>query len=178
MEDLRLIMNLSSIITGVPEYIEYGWVTAPNAAGQSIAANTITTLTINTAVSATAIAGTYSSIANNQITLSAGTYYFEASVSTRIGASANGSGLLSLYNTSDSSYITRGRIWDNYAGCPYSAFGTIKGQFAITSQKIFDLRILTTLACTVDNGASEAALSTLSTAGADQRTTIKLWKLK
>lgn len=172
-------MNLSSIITGVPEYIEYGWVTAPNAAGQSIAANTITTLTIDTAVSATAIAGTYSSIASNQITLSAGTYYFEASVSTRQNSYATvGSGLLSLYNISDSSYITRGRIWDNYAGYPYSSYGTIKGQFAITSQKIFALRILTTLACTVDNGASDAALSTLSTAGADQRTTIKLWKLK
>ncbi len=171
-------MNLSSIITGVPEYIEYGWVTAPNAAGQSIAANTITTLTIDTAVSATAIAGTYSSIASNQITLSAGTYYFEASVSTRQTSSYSGSGLLSLYNTSDSSYITRGRIWDSYAGQPYSAFGTIKGQFAITSQKTFDLRILTTLACTIDNGAAGFALSTLSTAGADQRTTMKLWKLK
>jgi len=171
-------MELSNIIgSGAKPYLEYGWVTAPNAAGQSIAANTITTLTIDTAVSATAIAGTYSSIASNQITLSAGTYYFEASVSTRQAGAGQGSGLLSLYNTSDSSYITRGRIWDNYGATPYSAYGTIKGQFAITSQKTFDLRILTTNACTVDNGAQTTALSTLSTAGADQRTTIKLWKL-
>jgi hypothetical protein len=43
-------MKLSTLYTSVPEYIEFGWVTAPNAAGQSISANTITTLTLDTEV--------------------------------------------------------------------------------------------------------------------------------
>lgn len=177
-------MKLSTLYTTVPEYIEFGWVTAPNAAGQSISANTITTLYLNSqitpaisGVSLSAGSAPPSAVTSN-FTLPAGTYYFEASTSTRQVGGSNGSGLLSLYNKSDSSYVTRGRIWDNYAGQPYSAYGTINGQFVISTSKTFDLRILTTLACTVDNGAGGAAFSTVSTADADQRTTIKLWKLK
>lgn len=176
MEGLHLIMNLSTLYISVPEYIEFGWVTAPNAAGQSIAANTITTLTIDTEVADTG--NLVSAPTSNQFTLPAGTYYFEASTSTRQTGATQGSGLLSLYDNTNTRYVTRGRICDNYAGQPYSATGTIKGQFVILSSAQFELRILTTLACTVDNGAQSAALSTLSTAGADQRTTIKLWKLK
>jgi hypothetical protein len=169
-------MLLSNYILngGARPYLEYGWVTAPNTAGQSITANTITTLTIDTEIADT---GNNGSISGNQITLAAGTYYFESTISTRQSAAAEGSGLFSLYNITNSSYITRGRIWGNDAGTPYSAYGVMNGQFTITSTSVFDLRILTTNATIVDNGALSTQLSTLSTAGADQRTTIKLWKL-
>lgn len=176
-------MKLSTLYTAVPEYIEFGWVTAPNAAGQSISADTITTLTLDTEVADTG--SLVSAPSSNQFTLPAGTYYFEASTSARIGAVSSGA-TMSLYNTSDSAYVTRGRLRDtdsrtNAANNVHwidRISGAINGQFVIAAQKTFDLRFLCTASATIDNGTFTNALSSNSTAGADQRTTIKLWKLK
>lgn len=176
------ILNKAMTTLGNYPYLEYGWVTAPNAAGQSITANTITTLTIDTEVADT---GNFGSISSNQITLSAGTYQFEASTSARVGYQANPGGsssILALYNVSDSAYVTRGILGETdamEAGGHFLARmgGRIKGQFKITSIKTFDLRILGPRSMAVDNGHSSLSLSTNSTAGADQRTTIKLWKV-
>jgi hypothetical protein len=169
-------MILSSLIGGgAKPYLEYAWVTAPNTAGQPITANTITPLTIDTPVSATAIAGTYSSIASNQITLAAGTYYFKGHTTSQYtDAYASPSSGWGLYNITSSSYVTRrGRIY-MYG---YSGNYDIEGQFTIASSSVFDLRLWTNVSGLVIADGNSNGFSTISTAGADQRTTLKLWKL-
>jgi hypothetical protein len=171
-------MKLSTYYTNLPAYLEYGWVCAPNAAGQSISANTITTLTLNTEV---VDAGGYGSISlnpPNQVTLAAGTYYFEASTAIRHATyNAVASALLAFYNVTDSAYVTRGGLASFTGGVSYGARGMINGQFTISGSKAFDLRILCPVAVSVDNGTYNLDLSTLTTASADQRTTLKLWKV-
>lgn len=179
MEGLRLIMNLSSIITGVPEYIEFGWVTAPNAAGQSITSGTITTLTLTTEVADTG--NLVSAPSSNQFTLPAGTYYYEANTRYQSGATLVAS-TFSLYNETDGVYVTRsgqatgGGHNNSRAVCPH-----INGQMTIAASKAFSLRLLLTQsgggAVTVSNGDGGTEHGN-STANADQRTTIKLWKLR
>lgn len=161
-----------SLLKGAFPYLEYGWVCAPNAAGQTITPNTITTLTIDTEISDT---GNNGSIASNQITLNAGTYFFEAFLNHFSDASQT-AGIFSLYNVTDSVYITR-----NFS--PSSVGQTtnhrLTGQFTIATSKVFDLRFL----CEVSTGTIQVRSGsfnntlTLATAGADQRTTLKLWKL-
>jgi hypothetical protein len=159
---------------GVKPYLEYAWVCAPNAAGQSITPNTITTLTIDTEVADT---GNNGSIAGNQITLAAGTYYFEANVRVTNTNGDLNPFIFSLYNTSDSSYISR--IEDMF-GYNWNQTTILKGQFTISSSKNFVLQLIATTASgtiVVRSGDSYRINFTNSTAGADQRTTIKLWKL-
>jgi hypothetical protein len=154
---------------GASDYLEYGWVCAPNAGGQSISANTITALTIDTEIQD---AGGHGSISANQITLAAGTYYFEAR--TQFGSDATQwGGIFSLYNITDSAYVSR-----NFAPSSSGQMTQqqINGQFTITSTKTFELRIAIEGAATIKSGNYNTAF-TLATAGADQRTTIKLWKL-
>ena len=171
-------MDLSSIIGyNVKPYLEYGWVTAPNAAGQSITANTLTTLTIDTEV---ADPGGFGLISSNQITLSAGTYYFEGNSCINIGPASESNridGIFSLYNVTSSSYITRKVIWNSYAFV--TTLMDIKGQLTIATPSVFELRYLgNTYQGTQTIGhASQYVSISNSTAGADQRTTIKLWKL-
>lgn len=165
-------MNLSSIIGGdVKPYLEYGWVTAPNTTAQSISANTLTTLTIDTEI---ADSGNFGSIASNQITLAAGTYYYDfycpfaasAPYNTAIGA------IVSLYNVTDSTYISR-MTW-NYPQ-NVSAIPTPKliGQFTIGSSKAISTRIISSYGGSVVGYAAFSG----STVGDEQRTTLKLWKL-
>jgi hypothetical protein len=154
---------------GVKPYLEYGWVTAPNTARQSITANTITTLTIDTEVADT---GNNGSISGNQITLNAGTYYFKGHANIRNAApTAN---LISLFNVTSSSYVTRGGPLSG--GAEYAASSYIEGQFTINTQSVFEFRVLTSTISLVGSSITDGIFS-LSTAGADQRTTIKLWKL-
>lgn len=174
MEDLYLIMKLSTLYTAVPEYIEFAWVTAPNAAGQSISANTITTLTLNTEVADTA--NLVSAPTSNQFTLPAGTYYFEAFAPV-YGAFGRHSAVMSLYNVNDAAYVTRSCGGTDYGARGDQSIARVDGQFVISASKTFDLRLLCVGANTVLT-RNDDALFTNSTAGADQRTTIKLWKLK
>lgn len=167
-------MNLSTLTGDAKPYLEYGWVCAPNTAGQSITANTLTTLTIDTEVADT---GGFGSVASNQITLASGTYLFKARVpyhpsnATYSGASE---AILSLYNVSDSSYITRTvNRW------MYPSYGNelvdIEGQFTISSSKTFAIRLANNETGYV--GAAGYPAITLSGSSDCQRTTIKLWKL-
>lgn len=168
-------MVLSSLIGGgAKPYLEYGWVCAPNTAAQSVTAQTITTLTIDTEVADT---GNYGSVASNQVTLAAGTYYFEAHATFNTGTGNTGQFNLALYNNTSSSYVTRGSgMSGSYANGGWCA--AIKGQFTIASSSAFSLLFLSALAANVTaNGHGGATQFTLATAGADQRTTIKLWKL-
>lgn len=158
-----------ALSSGAFPYLEYGWVTAPNAAGQSISANTITTLTIDTEIADT---GNNGSITSNQVTLAAGTYRYFASCPTKLFAS-NPGGSLGFYNVTDSSYVNRGQTPIATTATGTTCF-TVDGQITISSSKTFDLRLWTVDATTVTNSNTA---SSISTAGADQRTTIKLWKV-
>jgi hypothetical protein len=153
---------------GVKPYLEYAWVCAPNTAKQVITANTIQALTIDTEVADT---GNNGSISGNQITLNSGTYYFEASTCGYETATTNFMQvILGLYNTSGS-YVTR-RL-GNQGNISYAIDATINGQFTISATSTFELRILSYFGITIGTLTN----STLTTANADQRTTIKLWKL-
>lgn len=158
---------------GVKPYLEYAWVTAPNTAGQSITANTITTLTIDTEVADT---GNNGSISGNQITLAAGTYYFKANSPFGLAASTNGTiTVLGLYNVSSSGWVTKKQNTNSNYAIPIQT--DFDGQFTIASPSIFEIRGISSATGIVGMGYIVITNATLSTAGADQRTTIKLWKL-
>lgn len=166
-----LSTNIMNNLGNYP-YLEYAWVTAPNAAGQSINANQITTLTIDTEVADT---GNFGSISSNQITLAAGTYEFEANTHGSALGISGGAGTLALYNISDSSYVSRG---SSQSGASDNCDNPIlKGRFTITAQKTFDLRYYNANLTTHIKNTTNNATSTISTANAEQRTTIKLWKV-
>jgi hypothetical protein len=179
-------MLLSSLIgSDAKPYLEYAWVCAPNLSGQGIAANTITTLYLSEKVGGDGTFGSLSAgsiptgtaSATSQVTLAAGTYYYDALVASRQSAGVSGGVTLGLYNITAVKYISIAPTAITYVGTPYQQVSYLKGQFTVSVSSIFDLRILSTLAVTIDNGGTGAALSTLATAGADQRTTLKLWKL-
>ena len=160
---------------GVKPYLEYAWVTAPNDAGQTITNNTITTLTINTEVADT---GNNGSISANQITLNSGTYYYEIYVPL-VSASSNYNALIFALRKNPSTspeFISR-KGFQGYANTFPDK--TLSGQFTINTSTVFDITAITT--CDVGSSVIRTAAGgtpfTLSTAGADQRTTIKLWKL-
>lgn len=169
-------MNLSNLVGGkVPDYIEFAWVTAPNAAAQTITANTVTTLSCTSEVADTG--DLVDAPSSNRFTLPAGTYYFEAGVHAVNGYSDYTSMILSLYNQSDTRYVSRAQ---NTQGLLASPAVSLNGQFAITASKTFELRLLAAAqagSIEVRGGWPTGGFSN-STAGADQRTTIKLWKLK
>lgn len=171
-------MNLSLYTGSVKPYLEYGWVCAPNATGQLIAANTITTLYISDEIADTGGFGSLSAgifpsgtaSATSQITLAAGTYYFEAFAPH--ATSLYNTPTLGLYNITDTRYETR-------QNCGYGSYGGInilKGQISLSAIKSFELRFVSSSAATI-GAAVNQTMGTNSTAGADQRTTIKLWKL-
>jgi hypothetical protein len=169
-------MDLSNIIgTGPRPYLEYGWVCAPNTAGQLIAGNTITTLTIDTEIADT---GNFGSIASNQITLAAGTYYFEGITPIGMSGGAQTTPLVifGLYNNSSSSWVSRIQL-NGHALHVSTTSTTLKGQFTITSTNSFSLQAAASAAANVGSSYWAMTSLALSTANADQRTTIKLWKL-
>ena len=159
-----------------PDYLEFAWVCAPNAAGQSITADTITTLTIDTEV---VDLGGYGSIGSNQITLAPGTYYFKGNAPVRSLNVNYQAGVLSLYNTSLSSYVSRGGAGGISTALGSAAILEMEGQFTIAAQNVFELRmwVHSLITLSIDHGIYNNSLPTLATAGADQRTTLKLWKL-
>jgi hypothetical protein len=163
-------MKLSTLYTAVPEYIEFAWVTAPNAAAQAISANTITTLTLDTEVADTG--GLVSAPSSNQFTLPAGTYYYEAQTHYAHSFEYK-SGLLALYNVTDSTYVS---CSNNFAGGERGSNIQNNGQLVIAAAKTFELRLAVANSSNIIS--TDETAFTLSTAGTDQRTTIKLWKLK
>jgi hypothetical protein len=159
---------------GASDYLEFGWVCAPNAAGQSMTANTLQTLTIDTEIQD---AGGHGSISSNQITLAAGTYYFDIVVPLHSTEAGYTSVILGLRKdpSGTPSFVARLSSGNLY-NCALSAMTSFNGQFTITSSTVFDITALTTGTCAIKSGVYNSAF-TEATAGADQRTTIKLWKL-
>jgi hypothetical protein len=171
---LTLINTLSTNMQNIGNYpyLEYAWVTAPNAAGQTITANTSAVLTLNTEV---ADSGNFGSLASSQITLSAGTYQYD--IDTNIVAvlnSINPGVIIGIWNNNSSNWITR-RGRSIYSGLDGPIFG-LKGQFTIAAESIIDLRLIPTTSIIIHSCGYQASF-TNSTANADQRTTIKLWKV-
>lgn len=171
---ISFVQRSSLLGNQIPDYLEYGWVCAPNTAGQSITANTITTLTLDTEV---ADAGEFGSISSNQVTLGPGTYYYEASTGFQSSTQTYACLILSLYNTTDSVFVGR-HPFELYAA--NTGGPELSGQFTITSSKTFELRALATSQTgTIQiKSAGGTVAFTNSTAGADQRTTLKLWRFK
>jgi hypothetical protein len=182
-------MNLSTLIGGgANPYLEFAWLTSPNSTGQTIEVNVIRTLNIDTKItdtgnngdigSGTGITGTNTglTLAGNQIGLKAGTYYFDAFTSFMADAITSGS--LGLYNVTATKYISQ----IGYRTTSSTEINNLQGQFSINSSSILSITmwqvsyyngnaIITNL--NGNNGAS----TTITTTGADQRTTLKLWKL-
>lgn len=174
---LTLINQLSTNMQNIGNYpyLEYAWVTAPNTNGQVISPNFIGTLTLDTEVADT---GNFGSISSNQITLAAGTYRFEAYVPYNMGGSADQNIIFGLFNSSDNKYITRAGVSYTDGAGTESGASNISGQFTINSSKVL---YLTAIISGTDNlvirTAPRQTSFTNSTANADQRTTIKLWKV-
>jgi len=164
-------------------YLEYAWVTAPNVAGQAITANTITTLYISTKLADLGSYGTLTAgsappaVATSSFTLDAGTYSYEAYTGWDFGGSGGGAmASFGLYNITSGSYVSRtGPTAATGAGF-YSL--KLNGQFTINTTTVFDIRGWSNSNFKVHNsGGDNPSGSTPSTANADQRTTIKLWKV-
>jgi len=165
-------MNLTTLINGVYPYLEFAWVCNPSTtAAQSITANTITTLTVDTKIVDT---GNFGSIASNQITLAAGTYYFKANVPLAGSVYAILS-IFGLYNVTLGAWVTRKQnVTSNYS-IPIQ--NEIDGQLTIVSTTIFELRAISSYNSAIGKSYLNQSDITLSAVGADQRTTLKLWKL-
>jgi hypothetical protein len=178
-------MNLSTLFSGLQGYYEYAKVTAANAAEQSVSANSNTTLELDTEIADTLGNG---SVAANAVSVPAGTYYFEAEtayvsdLSTPApGTQAGIVNIFGLYN--GSSRITANRVngSENNGRSPKPSL-CLAGSFVLSSSGSLTLRVLSNVSGGVGNSTSIALNPAWSggdsgTAGIDQRTSLKLWKL-
>lgn len=170
--------NFSGALPLAPfPYLEVAWVCAPNAAGQSISANTETTLTLTDIVRAIGSVWSGVVVSSNQIqNVPAGVYAYELKVPIRDTNNSNGAILIGVHNVSSSTRISRA------GAAKYTMAGYVpeaNGEFSLSSPSTLDARILvgtTSGAWAIDNGSGTAVFSD-STAGADQRTTLKLRKI-
>ena len=170
---LTLIRQLSTNMQNIGNYpyLEYAWVTAPNAGGQTISSGIWNTLNLNTEVADT---GNFGSLASNQITLSAGTYRFAAYTNLVLYYAAQT--VFALYNVSDDKYISTisDHALSNYGG-------VFEGQFVLNSSKILDFRLGyhewqgRSAAIKEDNVYGHG--HSISTSNSSFRTAIKLWKV-
>lgn len=163
-------MKLSKYLHHVPDFAEYGWVCAPNASAQSISANTITKLNVDTIVSDEA--GLLTMPSANVFTIPEGNWYVEAWAS--LSSTSNVlSAILSLYDEDASAFVTRA------SSASYQIYfeqPKIETQIKLPADTLFSLRVLSYVAADVRSAAYLNTFSN-STSGADQRTSIKLWKL-
>jgi len=182
-------MNLSTLIGGANPYLEFAWLTSPSTTYQGITGNAFIVLTLDTKIidagnngdigSGTGITGTNTglTVAGNQIALKAGTYYFTADVPyapTYNTYTGTEKAIFSLYNFTDSTYVTRTHKFWTY-GSQADFHLELQGQFIISSAKVFQLKLGNN-----EGGIVGSAGNPTMTAGGssdDQRTTIKLWKL-
>jgi hypothetical protein len=111
---------------------EISWRTTESSAGQSISANTLTTLTLDTELLDT---GNKVSVAGNVMTMEAGTYEFDAHVPSSDCTDYT----VRLYNQSDSALISSHKVVYLGNAGRSSDGGGFKGVFNLPSQK--DLRL-------------------------------------
>jgi hypothetical protein len=170
-------MFISTLFGGNYPYLEYAQVCACNTAAFQTTANTATTVTLDTKVSD--IYNIATNFANNQLTLPAGTYFYEiyCNLVPTNYASTDASGNFGLYNVTDSTWITRQGPASNSI---YASTFKIIGQFTITSSKAFALKANMGYTTFYVKNASVGYApydNSDSTPGSDQRSTIKLWKI-
>ena len=153
--------------------MEYGWVCAPNGAAQTLTANTVNTLSCDTRVSDFYGFGAINPTTNT-LSLSAGTYLYEAHATIRPSGGVDGrvGFIVGLWNNTSSTWISRIAASSLYNYYPVP----LRGQFTIDA--ITQLRLQALIdagqTCVVQSGYTPF---TNSTFGNDQRTAIKLWKL-
>lgn len=164
-------------IYNVP-YLEYAWVTAPNVAGQSLPSDTITVLYMNTELADLGNYGTLTvgsappATSTSSITLLPGTYRYEAFVSVTQGT-GGGNGIFGLRRVG-STYISRTGSQGGTSDHGDSAL--LSGQFTLNATQALELTYMPINAASVYNSKTNQTRLN-STADADQRTTIKLWKI-
>lgn len=163
--------------TGLPfggfavPYLEVAKVCAPNTAAQAISANTISVPSIDTTTANDSSLGV--TVASDQIqNLPLGIYYCKIEVPYFTATGMNGSSLR-LYNITDSVYlpVNGGAIT---SGNALVSRLIADGQFKITAAKTVTIRMICPRAGVIRNGDQDM---TDSTASADVRSIIKLWKV-
>jgi len=161
--------NMNNI--GNYPYLEYAWVCAPSDPSQTISANLSATLTLTTEIADT---GNYGSINANQISLSAGTYQYEAKT-TWSSYGNNPQGVFGLYNATDGKFISRS---GNYVPAGNGGWNELNGQFTTSVDSKVYLILHQNVAVHIINSTySNATQSSVNNTQLDQRTTIKLWKV-
>lgn len=156
----------------VSDYIEFAKVCAPNDSHQSIPANTITTLEVDTEVADTG--GIVGAPSGNKFTLPQGIYYFEGFVAYTMMTTAGF--IFSLYNVTTPSYVTRSG--SNTGSNSYGGSATLKGQMKLAVATQFELRGLCYTESRIGNGFYNETVINNSTANADQRATFRAWRIK
>jgi hypothetical protein len=169
-------MKLSTLYTAVPSYIEVADVPAnPSTAPQTITANTLTTLTLNTEVQDT---DNIASLSSNRVTIPAGTYYYEAVAACgRTATATPPQAILGLWNNTASAWISRSESYFALSAGHESCYSSLSGQFVISVASDLELKILVRTESQMRMNGSNSP-HTNTTAGATQRQTLKLWKLK
>ena len=180
---LTLIQTLSSNMNQIGNYpyLEFGWVCAPNTAGQTIAANAVTPLTIDTEV---ADLGGYGCIAGNLVTLAAGTYRFNAFTKLHLAntvylqtdiVSLSSSTLGVITRSGGTSFECQANGSSQIYSLNTAIFG-FDGQFTAPTSTKLTLTMFSSTGGSVSNSGSDTG-SANATNGLDQRTTLKLWKV-
>ena len=177
---LTLINTLSTNMQNIGNYpyLEYAWVTAPNTAAQSISNDgTFKTLTLNTELDDNDNYGSLDAV-TSRITLAGGTYRFQMSAPYRTPNNTNITAISMIFNVTDNLPIRSNSSGVQNIGMENCL--VLEGQFTITSQKVLELRVLNNSQNSLDlliKSGTQYANPTNSSAGYDQRTTIKLWKV-
>ncbi len=174
-------MNLSTLYSGFQGYYEYARIVAPNAAEDSVAANTNTTLPLDAEVEDTLQNG---SLSSNTVSVPAGTYYFEAETAYQSDPlnPGNGSVIFGVYNGASR---LRAKRFDGHNNLLARwTHLEMSGTFVLAATGSLTLKILSNTSGGVGNNAATSGISPAfttpdgTTAGLDQRTTLRLWKLK
>ena len=172
------ILNKAMTTIGNYPYLEYAWVTAPNTAAQSIASdNTFKTLTLNSEIADSGNHGSLDAV-TSRITLAAGTYRFEMSVPYKQTYNTNTTVISMLFNITDNNPIRSNSHAVDSLGLTNTTI--LEGQFTISSQKVLELQTLNNSAAAnpvLIKSGHMLVDPTNSSAGYDQRTTIRLWKV-
>ena len=149
---------------------------SPGTGGGGSSATTIHTrdlTTLNTDGSVVSGSCGWASLATNQITLSAGTYFidFEAPVAGVINQSQS-----FLYNVTDATYPIEGRAGITQAGVQ-NVWSRGIGTLTLTTPKIFEIRTYTTAAIAT-NGLGFASIAGSTPATVETYTQVKITKIR
>lgn len=187
---LTLINQLSSNMQTIGNYpyLEYAWVTALNAAGQSLTANLSSNLNLTQEIYDT---GNFGSLNNNQITLAAGTYEFDTDIHVNMREASVVQ--CALYDVTNNRYLSRAigispstsmaftSNWFSGDKDNWTVKPNLKGRFVLTSSATISIIALPSVNALVgypaSNGGSGFVFEFTSSQQVNQRTTIKLWKV-